>query len=180
MKKRDFDYLMALKYEVLMRKYDGVYCAFVPELSLLAEGKSASEAYEKLEQEKALYFKRLLAIDAANTVKEPWPITIRKRFQEDILLFGAKTLVVGIIFGIIALIFLPVLDVFVSTRIDPMISLGGMAKRIDDKLNNMSEKDLEEKKNLIKRIVLKVKPFTDEIKILFEDNSGHLSPHRAQ
>jgi len=174
MKGKNLDYFMGLKYGVVMKKVGDDYCAFIPELSLFAEGKSASEAYEKLEMEKTAYFKRVLLIDAGDIVAEPLAVRIKHRFLEDLLLFGFKTLIAGIVFGIILSLFLPVLDVFVSTRISQVKSLmnmGNIIREVDNKLANMSEKDQEKIRTKIRRMAEKLKPMVSEIKVMFEDDS---------
>ncbi len=166
---------MSLKYDVVVRKSDNAYCVFIPELSLFVEASTVSEAYEKLEEKKAQHFKGLIAIEAINTVREPLSVAIKNRFQEDMLLFASKTLVVSVIFGIIASLFLPVVDVFVSTRLDPMLSVGAMVRRVDKKLSNMSQKDQEEKLDTLRRMLLNVKPFAKELRVLFEDDSKRMN-----
>lgn len=181
MNERNLDYFMGLKYNVLVKKVNDVYCAFIPELSLFAEGKSASDAFEKLEQEKVQYFKRVLAVDAEDTVREPSAVTIKKRFKEGLLLFGAKTLVAGVIFGIIVSVLLPSIDVFVSTRTNPIRVMVGMIRQVDEKLSSMSEKEQEEIKIKLRGIVQKIKPLTDEVKIIFDDNNvSKFRPHAKQ
>jgi len=177
-KERDLDYFMGLKYDVLMKKVNDGYCAFIPELSLFAEGKSASDAFEKIEQEKEQYFKRVLAVDAGDTVSEPLAVTRRKRFKEDILLFGAKTLVVGVIFGIIVSVLLPSIDIFVSTRInrinqminqiDPVKYMEITVGKVDKRISSMSEKEREDTRIKLRKMVQKIKPFADEVRILFD------------
>lgn len=171
MKEKNLEYFMGLEYAVLMKKVGEVCCAFIPELSLFAEGKSASEAYEKLEQEKIKYFKRVLAIDAGDTVMEPAAVRIRKRFLEDLLIFGSKTLVVAVIFGIFLSLFLPVIDVFITTRLSPIKSLESVIRQIEGKLSNMSEKDQEKAKIKLRKIAENIKPLVTEIKVIFEDDS---------
>ncbi len=188
MKEKDLDYFVGLNYAVLMKKTSDGYCAFIPELSLFAEGESTSDAYEKLERDKLEYFKRALMVDAGSTVREPLATTVRRRFVDDLLLFGAKALVVGVIFGIIMLILVPSIDVFLDRRINQMTylvdSLAGMGivGRIDDKLSHMSEAQLEELRSKLRRTVLRIKPLTDELKILFQDDNRmeekSLSPKR--
>jgi hypothetical protein len=178
MQKKDLNYFMGLNYDVIMRRVDDNYCAFIPELSLFVEDPSASDVFEKLEKEKAQYFKRAVAVDAGDTVREPLAVTIRNRFKEDILLFSAKTLAVGAIFGIIMMILLRSIDVFVSTRINPIKIMGVMITQIDDKLNSSSEKKQEAWRSKLRGMVQKIKPLVDEVRILFDDKNGiKLVPH---
>ena len=191
MKERDLDYFMGLDYTALMKKVNDGYCAFIPELSLFAEGQTAAEAYEKLERDKLEYFKRVLKVDAAGTVREPLATSVRRRFLDDLLLFGAKAIIVGVIFGIGLLILVPSIDVFVNTRasrVAPLLAAGmvdqiaGMVEQFDVRVSHMSEAQLVETKNKLRQAVLRMKPLTDELKILFEDDKGigekSLSPKR--
>jgi hypothetical protein len=191
-KERNLDYFMGLNYAVLMKKVNDGYCAFIPELSLFAEGQTTSEAYENLEQDKLKYFRRVLVADAGSIVKEPLATTVRRRFFDDLLLFGAKAFVVGVIFGIVMLILVPSIDVFINTRasrVAPLLAAGmvdqiaSMVEQFDDRVSHMSEAQLVETKDKLRQTVLRMKPLTDEFKILFEDDKGvggkPLAPKRS-
>ena len=181
MKERKLVYFMGLRYDVLVKKVRDVYCAFIPELSLFVEGKSPSEAYENLEQKKEQYFKRVLAVDAGDTVIEPLAITRRKRFKEDLLLFAAKTLIVGVIFGIIVSVLLPSIDVFVDKRINPVKFVAVMVRQVNKKLNSMSETEQQKMRMQFRGILQQIKPLVDEVRMVFNDkNNDTLNPHEKQ
>ena len=181
MKERNLAYFMGLRYDVLLKKVKDTYCAFIPELSLFVEGKSASEAYENLEQKKTQYFKRVLAVDAQDTVIEPLVVTRRKRWKEDLILFGGKTLIVGVIFGIILSVLFPSIDAFINSRINPVKIGGVMIRQVNKKLSGMSESEQENIRIQVRGILQKIKPFVDEVRMVFDDkNNDTLSPHEKQ
>ena len=181
MKERNLAYFMGLRYDVLLKKVKDTYCAFIPELSLFVEGKSASEAYENLEQEKAQYFKRVLAVDAEDTVIEPLVVTRRKRFKEELLQFAGKTLIVGLIFGVILSVLFPSIDAFVNSRINPIKIGGVMIRQVNKKFSGMSELEQEKIRMQIRGILQKIKPFVDEVRMVFDDkNNDTLNPHEKQ
>lgn len=68
---KDLGYFMKLNYNVTLTKNRGFYYLFIPELSLIAEGETLKESYEKLEQEKTAYFKRIIELNAQDAVREP-------------------------------------------------------------------------------------------------------------
>lgn len=172
---KDLKYFMNLNYDVVLRKKGDDYYLFVPELSVITCGKELDEAYKKLNMEKEKFFRNIIDLKLQDTVNEPAGIKIRKKHYHEIFQYLMKVLVTFLLFVVIfIIIFLPVLssfEKFVNNTISsvPEKILSKTAAKIEYKLNNMTEKKKEETRMRIKGMVSALKPFADEIRILFED-----------
>jgi hypothetical protein len=172
---KDLNYFMNLNYDVVLRKKGDDYYLFIPELSVIAYGKELDEAYKKLNIAKEEFFRNIIDLKLQDTVNEPVGIKIRKKHYHEIFQYLMKVLVTFLLFVVIfIIIFLPVLssfEKFVSNTISsvPEKILSKTAAKIEYKLTNMTEKEKEETRLRIKGMVSALKPFADEIRILFED-----------
>jgi len=175
---KDLDYFMKLNYDMILRKKDAEYCVYIPELAIIACGKSLDEAYEKLILQKEEYFNNIINLKLEETVNEPASVKIRKKQYYGIIDYLIKRLVSFILFIVVfIMLFLPVLSSFdkiISSKLNKYMSGENITKainKVDTKLANMSEKDLEEIKIKLRRIANKIKPMADELRIIFEDNN---------
>ncbi len=176
-KEEKLDYFMKINYDMILRKKDGEYCVYIPELAIIACGKSLDEAYEKLIKEKEEYFNNIINLNLEETVNEPASVKLRKKQYYGIFDFLIKKAVSFILFIVIfILLFLPVLssfDKFISNKLKINLSSETIMKaidKVDHKLANMSEKDQDEIKIKLRRIANKLKPMADELKKIIEDN----------
>jgi hypothetical protein len=138
----------------------------IPELSLIVEGSNLNEAYEKLEKEKKEFFRKAIEINAQNEI-EP-PASLKIKIKKNLLdTFGPFLIKLSIVFAacFILLTLTAAVAKFVSNEVR------GIPYAIIGKVNSMSAKDIEKEKLLIRETVKKVKPFTDEVKVLFKDDT---------
>jgi predicted RNase H-like HicB family nuclease len=172
---KDVNYYKKLNYNVILKKIDSNYYLFIPELSLIVQGKSLDEAYGRLEIEKENCFKKAADMDVLNTIKEPEPVMFRKKLFVDLAMFFTKTLIIISICSAAFIGTLPFVNAFVANRISgiPGDAIKGLVTnlsyRLNYKLNNMTEEDKEKMKLELRKTIKEIKPFVDEIKVLFKD-----------
>jgi len=171
--KKDLAYFSKLKYNTILKTKNSVFYLFIPELSIIVEGKDLNDAYIKLENEKKEYFEKIIELNAQDTVKEPVGIVLRKKIILDLLsFFGKATIILICLFGIYFFILksLPVITNSVS-QIPKKTHhyIIGLSNNFFGGLDRLSDEDRE---NLRKKIHLRfkqIKPFVDEIKFLYND-----------
>lgn len=71
MENNKLNQLNALSYKVLMAEKNNSFTAVVPELSLVAAGKSADEAYQNLKLLKTKYFSEMLELGLGDEITLP-------------------------------------------------------------------------------------------------------------
>lgn len=168
---KDLDYFVGLGYDVVVRKKNDNFCLLIPELTVMAYGKSVSEAYENLVKEKEKYFRNIVEFDLEETVKMPVAMTIRPEHSHEIAQFIKKAL---IIFVLIVIFFtgltIPVLSSVQNIINRTAASIPENVVKLESKLANMNDKEKEEVRMKIRNAVTNLKPFTDEFRVLFEDD----------
>jgi len=175
-KEKDLDHFMGLNYDVVMRRKNDDFCLFIPELSIIAYGKTVNEAYEKLTVEKKKYFKNIIEFDLEETVNEPAAVTIRKKQYHEIVQFILKIFVVFVLIVIFfTALFLPVLSSFEKAVSRTAVSipekiLPKVVEKMEGQLTKMTDKEKEEVRSRIRNVVTNLKPFADEFRVLFEDD----------
>jgi len=167
---------MKLNYNVILTKRSGSYYLFIPEISLVVEGKTLTDAYDKLDNEKEEYFKRIIALNAQDTVKEPAPIVLRKKLFNNLILFFSKALIVLICIFIIfsfMLKSLPIITEAISQVPRATYSFGReLSTKFFVGLDNLSVEDREKIRKKIRLRVKQIKPFVDELRMFYEyDNN---------
>lgn len=170
---KDLQYFMKLNYTVILKKTNNFYYLFIPELSLIAEGESLKETYEKLEKEKESYFRRAIEMNVEDSIKEPTSISLRKKISIDLFMFFTKTAIISLIIAILLVGTLPIFGSLINSSIN---AIPGQTKslvlKFSDKLSNMPQDKKDEIMLKLRKIVQEIKPFTDEVKVLFEDKSN--------
>lgn len=162
---------MALDYDVVMRRKKDDFCMYIPELSIIASGKDVGEAFQNLVSEKERYLRSLLEFDLQDTIPEPAIVNIRQKQYQELRLFAFKTLIFLILSTLVLVgLFLPIYTSFQRTIITlPDKAATGVLTRIEGKLNAMTDKDREDMRLRVKKVVNGLKPYSDEIKVLFQD-----------
>ncbi len=165
-KNKDLQYFTNLNYMVILKRKGESYYSFIPELSLIVKGKDVNEAYKNLENEKEVYFKKMIESDNQEMIKEPLPLKVRNKLLEELGMFFAKTFIVALIIAVFVLGSLPfVNDVLITSRLNRIPSqIKAMADLFADKLDTMSPKDREQLKQKLRKINLELRPFLDELK----------------
>ena len=176
-KEKNYDYFMSLNYDAVLRKKNKDYCLFIPELSIIGCGRSLGDADENLLKEKEKYFRNIIEFNLAETVNEPASVKIRKKQYQEIGQYFLKMLLAFLFIVVLStVLFIPVLSSFEKAITRMVVTmpervLPKAVAKIDDKLSMMTEADKEEIRLRIKNIISNIKPYTDEIKILFENDA---------
>lgn len=171
-KKKDLNYFKKLNYNIILKKKKGDYYLYIPELSLIVEAKNLKDAYRNLEKEKDLYFKRIIFLDAQDTVKEPLIISLRKKLLEELLIFFIKTLIIVFIFILIFFLSLPYINRSINQLPNKMANC---VINFSEKLENMSLENKERIRLHLKNISQELKPYADEVKVLWQDEEVDLN-----
>ena len=176
---KDLSYFMGLKYNAILKKQNGSYFLFIPELSLIVEGKTPDDVCKKLESEKEEYFRRVIELNAQDTVKEPVAVVLRKRLFLDLISFFSKALIVLIcLFAIYSFIIwsLPAISQKIGQIPRETYSFARqLSTEIFTGLDNLSAEDKERIREKIRKRLHQIKPFVDELRVFFEyDNSKKL------
>ena len=179
---RDIDYFMELNYASIMRIVKGQCYVFVPELSIIAKGKSPNEAYEAMEQQKREYFTRVVVLGVQESVEEPRPIAARRRINADFGVFSIKCLILSIIFAGILLISVFSLDKLVVDRMGEFRSSinawisedlpNATISAVTARLRELSDESNEQQRDELKRSIRQLKPYIDELKVMFEEDDN--------
>lgn len=172
---------MTLNYDIVMRSKGDEFCMFIPELSVIASGRSTNETYDNLLAEKEKYFNNVLEFDLEGTVVEPRTVNIKRKQRYELPRFALKTLIVLVLFVVVfAALFLPIYTSFeraakyaVATLPEKVIS--GVLITTENKLKSMSEKEKEEARLRIRNIVTGLKPYAEEIRALFQEEKKNSS-----
>lgn len=173
-KQRDLDYFMQLDYDVILKRKGGVYYLFIPELSLIVKGKNLNETYEELEKEKKKYFEKAIEIDGdkKEIVKEPKNVIIKENLFTNLIPFFIKTAFVVAVFGVLSYIFVGKLSILASQSLDHVVAQSlEEINRQNLKLNRMNESDKEYLQLQIRNKVQQIKPFIDEIRVLWDEKA---------
>jgi len=171
--KKDISYYKKLNYNVILKKIDNNYYLFIPELSLIVEGKSLDEAHGRLETEKENCFKKAADLDALDIIREPGPVIFRKKLFIDLAMFFTKTLIVVCICSIAFIGSLPLVNVFLIQGLAKTTKalVKEFPRKIYNKLDNMSDEEKEEMKLKLRKLVQDIKPFIDEVRVLSKDEN---------
>lgn len=175
--KKDINYYKKLNYNVILKKMDSDYYLFIPELSLIVEGKSLDEVYERLETEKESYFKKAADMDALDIIKDPAPVVFRKKLFIDLAMFFTKALIIISICSAAFIGSLPFVNTFVTGRISRASANAAKALvtefsyRVNYKLDNMSGEDRERARLKLRKVLQEIKPFINEVKVLLQDET---------
>lgn len=170
------EYYNQLTYQCVLKKKGNLFILLVPELQLVVEGESLEKAYEKMEKEKELYFKEMIRTDYTEYIQEPAKTKMNKTGTSPLLLFAAKffTATLGILLIVILLGNLAV--VTITPRIEDKVKaeVSRSKKKVKELLvrfHEMPEEEKEELRQDIRSAVKDLKPFIDELKVAFEDNT---------
>ena len=183
-REKDVVYYKNMEYEVVLRKKKGNFVLVVPELCIVEEDKDLGKAYEKLESKKEQYFIEMIEDGFEEYIRKPERAIIsrqfRDKFRHDLALFGIKFLLVLIICFIgISIVENKVTDKFLTLtnkifeKAPREIALKSLA--VGDRLKNMPEERKAELRLKIRDTIRELKPFADEIGLLFESAEGKKS-----
>ncbi len=176
---KDLEYYMNLNYEVIIKMKNERYYLIVEELSIIVEGDTLNEAYEKIHKEKEQYFKKAIESDALHLVKEPQYLVKKEKLFRDLPQFFAKVLIITVIFAFMA-------NVVVGSIIGKLsFNMGELATNsinqialnslkqlriLNHRFNTTSESRKEEIRLRLRQKVRQMKPFIDELRVLLEED----------
>lgn len=167
-RKKDLNYFKKLNYNAILKKVEDSYYLFVPELSLIVKGTNINKTYKNLEKEKEAYFKKMIVVGAQEVINEPASLRIRKKIFADLILLFLKTVIIIFIFILIFFGSLP----FFSRRISQLPNTAAnLIFNYADRLTKLPPENKEKVRIKIKEMVGEIKPFTDELRVLWQDKN---------
>ena len=180
-KSKDLEYFKNLNYNAVLKQKDGLYYLFVPELSLIAQGQTPDQAWQNLESKKNELFQAAVNLNLRQTIREPAPV----RLKDDLMAFLIKIIAVGVLFLVAlnivvrpyskimrrqakALSHTPTAQARADELADGILQL---TARFSQQFEKMSDEQKQQAQQKFKSILQDLKPFVDEIRLLFEDAS---------
>tara|TARA_B100000315_G_C14591633_1_gene596146 strand:- start:1137 stop:1730 length:594 start_codon:yes stop_codon:yes gene_type:complete len=179
---KDLKYFKNLMYNVILRKNNGLYYLFIPELSIIVENEDLEDAFNSIESEKQIYFENVIKLGFENTVNEPKNLSKRKKLYSDLKLFIYKTVMVGIIFLVIIMLSISSIKLFVNkinrVRTDTITSIkqipvdlfSAIPYQINEKFTTMTPIEKEEQILKLRNLIDELRPYFKEVYPLFEDD----------
>ena len=173
----NLDYFNTLPYEVILKKKEGRFILFIPELSCVAEDNNLLLAYEKLDIKKQEIFRDMVSLGLENEIKKPYYCNLNADVVNSLSPFIVKAIITCgvILFAALATIYV----VHDSVRqLVPNGPLGLIRNQVAQVKHGLEEMNADEKKDLLNKIhqtILQIKPFTNELKILFQDSVAECS-----
>ena len=180
-KSKDLEYFKNLNYNAVLKQKDSLYYLFVPELSLIAQGQTPDQAWQNLESKKNELFQAAVNLNLRQTIREPAPV----RLKDDLMAFLIKIIAVGVLFLVAlnivvrpyskimrrqakALSHTPTAQARADELADGILQL---TARFSQQFEKMSDEQKQQAQQKFKSILQDLKPFVDEIRLLFEDAS---------
>jgi hypothetical protein len=179
-KKKDLEYFLKLNYSVIFIKENDFYCLFIPDLYIIVDDRDLGGAYTKLEKEKETYFRRIIEMNAQDTIKEPTPVLLRKKISLDLIMFSIKTLIIAITFAVVIIASQPILDSFIShelmtLRLKAKTLMLQLPAKVDSKLKSLTPEQKQAFRLQLKSMVQEVKPFVNELQLLWNNEGSKIS-----
>ena len=182
-KEMDLKHFENLEYTVVIKKRGNKFILLIPELGIAEKDENLEKAYQRIQLEKERYIKKMIEFDLQDEIIEPEkPISER---ISDKKIFGPNG--TAFIIKVIIILFACVVAAhFIVGSIQSTVT--GSIKSIKrlplsrftydntlallDKINNVSDEEIENVRLGLKKVVKKVKPIADEFKVLLQDESG--------
>ena len=170
---KNIEYLNKLPYEVSLKKTEGKFILFIPELSCVVEDSNLLIAYEKLDLKKQEIFRDMVSLGLFDEIKRPASFNLNETAVNPLFPFMVKAIIACGVTFIIA--FATIYVVHDSVRqIMPRGPLGLIRNQVAQVKHELEEMNADEKKELLNKIhqtILEIKPFANELGILFQDTS---------
>jgi len=161
-------------YEVTLKTRKGKYYFYIRELQIPASGDTLDSAYKELMRKKDELIKELEETDSLDELPQPVSKPSAKQGFDlkNLGMFSLKTLIVGLICGIIL--------TFAGIELNTVVSKIGVmnpGNKLEEELYRAVDHEIspERQEKIIKSIrviVKRLKPFVDEIKPLFSDDKN--------
>jgi hypothetical protein len=160
-----------------LKKNEEKFILFIPELSCVVDDNNLLVAYEKLNLKKQEIFGDMISLGLFDEIKRPASFNLNATAVNPLFPFVVKAIIACGVTFIIA--FTTIYVVHDSVRqIMPGGPLGLIRNQVAQVKHGLEEMNADEKKELLNKIhqtILQIKPFTDELSILFQDVSPKCS-----
>ena len=148
-------------YKVIIRKKEGKFYAYIQELSIVEDGSSETEAYQKAEKKKALIIEKMLSAGLEDYIPK---IGVDNQFSKKSFLRDIGQNFLNSFLVVIFLIFLGLL-VSVSFFESKKINFGTLLSFYDllaTKVQNLSEEEMKALNDNTEIIVNKLEPIIEK------------------
>lgn len=168
--KKDLKYYLSLDYDNIVHKRKNKFVIYIDELCIVEEDENLQNAFEKVEQEKEAFFKKMIEEGYQDYIREPYAVK-----NEEKPYFSIQSLIpffikLSVIFFILLIALFPI-----TKMLNPnyVISLTkGGASTVINKINSMPEKNREALIQTLRETIRNTKPFIDEFKVLLDEKDG--------
>jgi hypothetical protein len=181
-KEKDISYYLSLNYPCTLRKSGDCFVLFIRELAIMVQEKTLEDAYRKLVNEKEKYFKDMIDNGFEKYIVKPNMLNSHDRdfkrqynIASSITPFLIKlTIIVLLIigFGIISIDMTKKIGISIDMTTKKYGDPNYIYKQLMNQTEKLADMSVEQKakiKSDIKKTVSQLKPFYDEIKVLFEE-----------
>lgn len=174
---KGLDYYKNIQYDVVVRKKGDRYIVFIPELSLAEEDTTLNQAYEKLEKEKENYFRKMIEWGYQDYIRKPGGTKKEKKDVNDLSPFFIKFAIVLItllmFFAFTGMATLNVASELIKNKVKTLLKEPDrFLVKFNEMMANKTDEQKEELKRQVRHAVENIKPYADELGVLFkEDNS---------
>lgn len=163
------NYLNSLKYDILLRQKKGLFYLIIPEIPLIASGKSLEEAYNDLNEQKQSLFNNILDNEDYEEIAFPR----RKRKVQETLyqlkIFTYKLIIiiflVGIVFAGTGIVIKSKVSKISGSNITRMVSMS--IRQEMERLAGAPESAKEERRMKIRRFFESLQPLVDDFRDVF-------------
>jgi len=170
-KEKDISYYLSLNYRCTLSKSGDYFVLYIRELAIMVQEKTLDDAYRKLVNEKEKYFKDMIDNGFEKYIVKPdmlnsYDLDFKRpyKFFSSLTPFLIKlTIIIILIIG-----FGISIDRATKKYRDPIFIYEKIFSQ-RERLANMSDEVKANIKSDIKRTVTQIKPFYDEIKVLFQE-----------
>jgi hypothetical protein len=170
----ELDRLKTLSYNLSVSEKAGIFYVHVHELSIVVSDSDLQRAYDKLRDEKMQFFLRMVEMGIADQVPLPDSARRRNGFVVDLVDFGLKLVIIGVVALGLLLASLPFLDAFVVKRLgdgprSAAMSLHGQIDRAFDRLVSLAPEEKDELLQVLRVRIIELRPFYKELQGLWAD-----------
>lgn len=176
-------------YRIIINKKKDKFVLFIAELGIVEEDLSLEKAYNKVEAEVKKYIQKMKECGLEDEIIGPKKISSKTGkqgllvfLQENIATFMVKLLIVCFTAAIALSFVADKIESFLSARAEVVISriesnissrianlnveefLKVKAEDLYNKINNMPQEKIEEKRLKLKTVIQKIKPLVDELR----------------
>ena len=170
-----------MDYGVVLKKRGNKFVLFIPELGIIQEDTDLKKAYERINEEKVEYIRKMVEFDLEDEIAPPMKASGRgvkgsanKRvFINGITLFLTKIMIILFI-GVVAMH-------FIAGRVDAMKSVSveqviyNKMTELYDKIDDMPNEKIERIRSKLNKTAKKFKPLIDDFKASILSDSGYVS-----